>query len=1431
MPDTNFRVPTTQRAYTMRLQRTPGACQVCGQENCDCLERALWETHLLVNRGALVFGDRLLTLRGGLDHALAQQGAPSHVPNRRRLLALGWLSVEDEAGARRLHPEWIVTTGKETESERRRKVERAFREILRHRGLSDAEIEDWWNDCRSSLTAAIRDDAAVVNRDAAFTAAMSLLPGLTRNTFWEDFGDFFGQPNLYFGESRSTEGVLDATNETVTEDRAEPKDLVQQASKWLSRRFGKREGANFAALADIYEIIAQWCDEMLASDRTPASLDDLARHLDGDQEHRNVLQTILGRLSGPGYKSATRNWLKTISEKHRSLLDRVVLDRLATLCRKDSDNCRAKIGKKGRRPWSDKMLQQVESDCGGFTYHAEGSASRHKQFSVMLDHAARRVSGAISWIRNAEQRRQRSEEDARKRESLQAEAPEAVTWLDEYVARRSKDVGADGPEGYRIRKRALEGWKDLVQRWATLPRDDIEGRIRCVREMQQEQEEGKVGDKILFETLAQSDALVVWKRPDGVADWEILKRYVDATEAEWNQRRFKVPMYRHPDPLRHPVFVDYGESRWTIAFTCHTKKNDSRDLELELWDGRHLRKFRLRWASTRLARDLLSVADQEWSPDGEVPRTNRLGRATAEDSAPIHMSSLFEKKEWNGRLQAPRRLLLKAATESSSPSGGSAPPRNLHWSLTFSAPLQPAGPWIRYALASGLRWDKRGLNVHSLENKHRKGMARLSLCRLPGLRVLSVDLGHRFAAACAVWQTLSLEDFRKETDGREILAGGRGPENLFLHAREVGPDGRPRTRIYRRIAADQLGDSPHPAPWARLDRQFLIRLPGEDAESRKASPAETEQVRQWEDRLGRVRGPWDPLPTAVDALMREALDTARLGLRRHGLRARIAWAWTADVRLLPGGRQEALNEATRENLILEALVNWSHLVRERRWSDPWARDLWRREGLPSLDESAEGIDDAPSHRRRQEAELEDRLRPFAKRLAGFEADRLRLAKHWKDRWVEEDCSIWAGPSGVLRGLKDWIAPRGLRIRPEDDEETRVRKRQAQAACRRVGGLSLTRIGNVTDLYRLQKAFRTRPHPEDPRRNIPQRGEEELADFERRLLEMRDRLREQRVRQLCSRIIEAALGLGRHPKERPGQQTRRPTKRLDEPCHAIVIESLEHYRPEQTRTRRENRMLMQWSSAQAKKFLSEGAALHGLHLWEVQAAYTSRQDSRTGRPGLRCNLVTLRKFIESPWWRGRVHQAQRRLEQGNQGALDALMLTAEQACQEGRMDPETQMLLPAPGGEWFLAAPVPGDAASDRRGRPGVLQADLNAAANIGLRALTDPDWPGSWWYVPCTLDGTPAPERVKGSAAIPDGPLHACTETPGQQTGRKSSGPKKSKTSGDGEIRNLWRDPDPRPLNQTLWKTYQDYLQDVEARVARVLRAQFPMRDPPSSLD
>ena len=130
-----------------------------------------------------------------------------------------------------------------------------------------------------------------------------------------------------------------------------------------------------------------------------------------------------------------------------------------------------------------------------------------------------------------------------------------------------------------------------------------------------------------------------------------------------------------------------------------------------------------------------------------------------------------------------------------------------------------------------------------------------------------------------------------------------------------------------------------------------------------------------------------------------------------------------------------------------------------------------------------------------------------------------------------------------------------------------------------------------------------------------------------------------------------------------------------------------------------------------------------------------------------------------------------------------------------------------GGELFVSADPLSPAA---RG----LQADLNAAANIGLKALLDPDWAGKWWYVPCcTKDGKPSPEKTKGSICIDE--LHKPLCDPPSESAKKRAGKRQ------GDIINIWRNPSPTMDGPWLVKRayWDEGDESVISRVVAVLRA------------
>ncbi len=1510
---------TTQRAYTLRLR---------GASPDDHSWRdALWATHEAVNKGAKVFGEWLLTLRGGLCHTLADakiaqgRNKPERHPtlnerrDRRILLALSWLAVEDEHGAPKDAPLLVAEATDSTDC-RSRKLCDALTSILRGRGVVDRAVvgnpnrkpEDqpgtWLGDCMPSLSAAVREDAVWVNRSEAFDAVARRCPSLDREQIWDFFEPFLGNKKAYFslaeqggsdegGNKGADEGDGEDTGDGKAEDslqRAKAKDLVKNASGWLSRRAGGGPGADFAQLSAAYDAIAQWAASAAPGASGKATMTLLAGHLVNFSPASLDADGVLSVISATGHKSATRNHLRRLGGAVKITPDD--LNTLAERAGADARTNASKISAKGGRPYASTIIKEVEAACA-FTYLQSHGRARHPEFSVMLDHAARRVNVAHSWIKNAEARRRQFEEDARRRDRVPRGA---LDWLQEYCRDRSSTSGA--LDEYRIRRRAVDGWDKVVERWSGAECQTADDRIAAARQLQDEVE--KFGDVQLFESLAADDGLCVWK-PDGNPSPQPLRDFVYASDAEFKKRRFKVPAYRHPDALRHPVFADFGNSRWGIEFSAHRaparlakasetlarcqdelakakqsfanafnaeptamantdpavpkKKSanvdkcrdklgqvehehaflrDTHQVRLTLWDGRTVEPLALRWSCKRL------VADLAIGPAKNAPRTNqiivsradRLGRAAvgADGRALLRIAGLFDQEHWNGRLQAPRRQLDAIARHVEKYGEGAQSRKmigRIRWLVSFSVELAPRGPWYDYVADSSdktpfLRTYKSGTRQgadyvgleawpHEKANAARQGHARLVLARLRGLRVLSVDLGHRYAAACAVWEAIT----RQQID-RECTSVGVTPpsaEAMYLHLKGASAQGKPTTTIYRRIGPDALPDgSPHPAPWARLDRQFLIKLQGEERAARKASPEEIGSVAEFERWSGLIRAAGAARGSpAVDALMNDAVRTARLALGRHGRRARIAHNLTAATRTLPGGRQEMLDDATRLELLTDTLADWHALAVDSRWNDDDARQLWNEHlaALPggfAIDEPAVGSEAGEltsAERRMADKQVRRQLGPLASALAHADALRREFHDAWDARWQSNDRQ-WPGR---LRWLSRWLMPRG-------------RKRR-DASYRHVGGLSLLRISTLTEFRRkVQVGYFNRMKPDGGRADLP-------PSFGQATLGIIGRLKEQRVKQLASRIVEAALGIGIERHREDGRDSCRPRERIADPrfaaCHAVVIEDLSHYRPEETRTRRENRATMDWKSAEVRERLADHCQLYGLHLRDVNPGYTSRQDSRTGAPGVRCVDVRVADFLGKPWWRKQVARARTLKHDGKGTARDRYLAALDEkwsAASEEEKRTAKPLRIPLKGGELFVSA-------DDRSPPSGGIQADLNAAANIGLRALTDPDFPGKWWYVPCD-PGTRAPkaDKVKGGILDGAGPLQTALSATAPDTGkRRHSNRGVGRTK---EAVNLWRDPAPSRIvgaeGGETWREWNEYWNAVQERIVRLLVQQAGMR-------
>jgi hypothetical protein len=1272
------------------------------------------------------------------------------------LLALSWLSVETRAGA---PAEYIVRSTADPSGARWQTVE-ALIEILVKRGLGEAEIAVWVADCTPSLTAAIKPEAVWVDRSAAFDDAVTRLgPSLTRDEVWDLLGLLFGKPEVYLAIDGSVPEADDVEEENGEERngaaRTPPaKDLAQSAGQWLSSRFGSGSGTDFTGLSAAYHAIATWaesadtelspaefargvCAALAAFDPAPEDLDGV-EHLLRQRGQRSTTRRLLARLAVS----------QSITERD--------LEELEKRARKDTNSAAQKVERKGHRPWADNLLRHVEEACG-FTYQADnGEASRYREFRVMLDHAFRRVSALHSWIKLAEQRRQQYDADAERMPNVPGQAR---AWLDAFCAERTEFSGAI--ETYRIRRPRSQVWARVVEGWSSPTCRTEQDRITAARALQADPEL-KFGDIGLLDALAADDAACVWGGATAPQP-QFLVDYAAATEARYNRRRYKVPAYCHPDALLHPVFCDFGISRWSISFAAHKQPSvaDLRHLvSLRLFTGSGIENMELVWHSKRFVADL-ALRNFSTTAEHTVTRADRLGRTVAgvdEDQA-VQIKGVFGEKDWNGRLQARRKHLRAIAAVRDNPRLTEEKKREriqklvarLPWYISFSPRLYPAGPWIDYTAAKGIT-----SGLHQDVNQNRAGHGRLVLARLPGLRVLSIVLGQRYAAAGTVWETVTATDIERAC--KQAGVEPPAPEALYLRMEVDG-----KVTIFRRTSEDM---------WARLDRQFLIKLAGEDEDARKAGPAELNQVIALEQELAHVAD-GEQRPTRVDKLISYTLRVLRLGLRRHAAAARITANLVSTHRVLPGGRLKLLTESSRVDVLIATLVDWHRLAHSTQWRAAAAKQLWDDHVGPLLgDVVLPDVEAAATSQAKRE--LRTVLRLPAERLAA--QDNTGIHRQWLEQWQAED-ACWRRR---VRSVRRWVLPRG----PNADD----------AEVRHVGGLSLPRLENIVKLYELQKAFFSRKLPDG-------QGPGEVARFRfgDRTLQALDHLRENRVKQISSRIAAAALGLDKDLRPRLNDQRFAP-------CHAVVIGHIAEYGTDQTRTGRDGGQLMRWCITRVEKCLHEACDLYGLYFRSVWPAYTSRQDSFTGSPGVRCRDVPVAEFLDPAGrWTREISSARKQSACNGRGQYLIEVqdrLHRLPSCDVARLG---WVRIPQIGGAVFVSADPASPLAHG-------LQADLNAAANIGLKALTDPDWAGKWWYVPCegaTLE--PLEKSTKGAAALtPRRPLKL---TSGQQ----------DRVRGDGPV-NLWHDVSSASLYGRQWLSYGSYWEAVERRAIKLLWAEFERR-------
>ena len=219
-------------------------------------------------------------------------------------------------------------------------------------------------------------------------------------------------------------------------------------------------------------------------------------------------------------------------------------------------------------------------------------------------------------------------------------------------------------------------------------------------------------------------------------------------------------------------------------------------------------------------------------------------------------------------------------------------------------------------------------------------------------------------------------------------------------------------------------------------------------------------------------------------------------------------------------------------------------------------------------------------------------------------------------------------------------------------------------------------------------------------------------------------REQRVKQTAHLILAEALGLRlKNPDDVEIDGKKKPELKSERDLHgryeraadrpivsAIVLENLSRYRMSLDRSRFENRQLMEWSHRAVLLKLQDMAKVFGIQIFTVDARFSSRFCSRSGLPGIRCAEVAKGFEKEYPWKKWAEETVKNK--DGNREKSDRAKIIADTVARlnASGASEKTTAILPMDGGPSFISAT--GQFESN---------ADINAAVNIGLRAVAHPD--------------------------------------------------------------------------------------------------------------
>lgn len=860
------------------------------------------------------------------------------------------------------------------------------------------------------------------------------------------------------------------------------------------------------------------------------------------------------------------------------------------------------------------------------------------------------------------------------------------------------DVEGQAPE-YGLLPRTIRGFAELSKQWndkikhAASPSAELRDQV-LIPELNAFKQENleTIGSDALFRTLAEPENWVIWKTPDTdtQARWKAEGFADDPLEALTEERELQAESKRLTEAIRFtPADAVYSRRQYFFSDACsfpgkeYCHETNALRAAVPLMvcgaDGKLApQRVHLSYSAPRLLRDALRVTANEpldkepWSQ----PMMEALGlkEEAVQDLTDCAIALMPEQL-----LDGERRFLLNF-------------PVTLNPLEVQRTVFKAAGREKLFAT----RYDTRS-KKHVLVSYWKQQCAGMNdklfylrwpankwptdkevdawYHRLSGFHALSVDLGQRDAGAWALIETRDTTDFGSTKKGTprvpSRLIGTAGGKTWYTAVRATG----------------------------------MFKLPGEDAFVRRhrtalddLNPDDTEQGPDMREEFHGERG--------RSATEQEWKD-AQAFCERLGFDAARVLGTDSNRKSFPELNDDLLYVLRRAQ---------SRLARWQRWS--WmVRDVTRQKEV--LDEICESKDTPQAWK--------DAATKIPVLVETIKTEILNLRKA-----LCRELEFLTNRILPLRGRK-WVwAARDDRPDCRVLRETELGTDTTDKKLRGQRGLSLRRIQQLSELRRrCQSLNRSLQHAPGKRsRDGASRRGIELPDPCPDILAKTDHIKEQRIHQLAHSILAQALGVTlrlhqaneavRNSHDRHGEYERIPGRK---PVDFIAIEDLEFYATTQRRAKRENAKLMLWSRRELRKKLIELCETYGLPVVETSPDYTSKFDARTGGPGFRATEITPDSRYE-PRWRKMLDRWERHtkgekiadLKSRREHEWVSQLFAMLDAANSGRRstdhrNPWRTLYAPQRGGTLFLAA----------SGTGGPMQADINAAINLGLRAIAAPD--------------------------------------------------------------------------------------------------------------